>query len=556
MRLSRASGRNGVRIWGIALLVAASVGALVVAPQTNAVARAPRLKLSPPGQIQLVTINAEQMMKLTADPKARLHRLVHALGSRPTAFDGGLIGGVFAPDVIVTEEMQAANLQRFARLLNRRFDDTYQIVGLTDTAAEFLINNRTVAVNGPVIESPDSCDGALGGKRLSTRFYDIGQFTEKATGTDFVVAGTHLSHQYDRTGQPMCYERNLLQLRVELETLSPPIFVAGDFNRRAVQDQHECDPNEESGPAAWWLEMTAPTTGRAYVDSVQSFVKGVGRSMANEWTQKQQDRSRLCNGRRAFRRSRIDYIFENGAITAQAHVDKYAPLMRTAYSDHRFVWGRFVIAGPPTPSTPTAKPQANGVIHVEWKPDSSAEQWLVYRALGDHPYRLLDKLPPNVTSIDDTATEDGELYRYSVAAVGTGGGQSAESPPARARADASGPNVTLLTPYARARGVPVDTTVDAYLSERPVDSSVTATSITVINRATGKQVPGSLTQLSPTHLSWAPIRPPLRKATRYRVVVSQLRDRLGNVGRRYASGFRTIDPPKRHRHKHHHKHHR
>lgn len=543
-------GSRGLRSRGCHLaLVAVFFGALLAVPD-GAIARVPKLRFSPPGQIQLVTINAEEMMKLSADPKARLHRLVHALVTRPSAFDGGLAGSVFSPDVIVTQEMRAKNLHLFAKLLNRRVGNSYQVVGLTDTAAEFLIDTKTIATNGPVIESPDSCDGALGGKRLSTRFYDIGQFTEKATDTNFAVAGVHLSHQYDKTAQPMCYERNIIQLRTELETLSPPVFIAGDFNRRAVQEQHECDPNETSGPAAWWLAMTAPATGRAYVDSVQSFVKSEGRSMAGEWTQKQLDKRRICNGTWARRRSRIDYIFENGAIVAQAHVDPLLP-RATSYSDHRFVWGRYVIAGPPTPHAPTASARAGGVIHVEWQPDSSAEQWLVYRALGDHPYRLLDKLPPGVTSLDDSATDDGDVYRYSVAAVGPSGGQSAESRPARARADASGPDVRRLDPYPGARKVPVDHTIDAILTERPDRSSVTAATISVTDLSTGRQIPGTLTQLSPTHLSWAPERPPLHKATTYRVVVSRLRDGLGNAGLRYVARFRTVAPPKHHRHKHH-----
>jgi endonuclease/exonuclease/phosphatase family metal-dependent hydrolase len=536
------------------LVVAALVTVPFVVPGSGIASGAPTLKFSPPGQIQLVTVNAEQMMKLSSDPKARLHHLVHSLATRPSAFDGGITGGVFSPDVIVTQEMQASNLKLFAKLLNRRFGHAYQVVGLTDTAAEFLIDTQTITTNGAVIESPDSCDGALGGKRLSTRFYDIGQFTEKATGTNFVVAGTHLSHQYNKTSQPLCYERNILQLRTELETLSPPMFVAGDFNRRAVKEKHECDPNEQSPPAGWWLEMTAPATGRAYTDSVQSFDKATGASMAGEWTEKQLAPSHICDGTRGRRRSRIDYIFENGAIVAQAHVDRFSPRPRSLYSDHRFVWGRFVIAGPPTPNAPTATAEAGGVIHVSWQPDASAEQWLVYRALGDHPYKLLDKLPPGDTSLDDSATENGELYRYSVAAIGTTGGQSAESAPARAVADSSGPNVTRATPYPRARAVPVDQRVDVFLSDRPDPNSVTAGTIRVTNTTTGREIPGSLTQLGPRHLTWAPVKPPLRKATTYRVVVSGLRDRLGNAGYRYGSGFRTVAPPKRHKHRHHHKH--
>ncbi|MDQ3877686.1 MAG: endonuclease/exonuclease/phosphatase family protein, partial [Actinomycetota bacterium] len=420
--------KRGRRGWGLGLC-AALLGAVVAMPATGSAS--PKVKLSPPGQILIVTVNAAQMMKSSAETKARLNHLVHALSTRPSAFDGGFVGAVFSPDVIVTQEMKASALQWFADRLTQRLGDKYQVVGLTDTAAEFVIDTETIAVNGPVVESPDSCDGALGGKRLSRRFYDIGQFTEKATDTDFVVAGVHLSHQYARTQQPLCYERNILQLRTELETLTPPIFIAGDFNQRAVQERHECDPEEQSPPTGWWLEMTAPSMGRPYVDSVQSFVKARGGSMAGEWTERQAEPTRLCNGKKGRHRGRIDYIFESGSVVAQAHVDKFPQRARTAYSDHRFVWGRFVIAGPPTPSAPTATAEAGGVIKVEWKPDASAQQWLVYRALGDHPYKLLDRLPPGTTSLDDSATDDGDLYRYSVAAVGTGGGRAPSRPPRR-----------------------------------------------------------------------------------------------------------------------------
>src|SRR5919199_5519320 len=102
--------------------------------------------------------------------------------------------------------------------------------------------------------------------------------------------------------------------------------------------------------------MTGAAGGRALIDSVRSYNRAHHESMAREWTQEQRAKRVLCDGHENIKRSRIDYLLASGAALAEAHTDDPGwagaqPGTRAAgvtkYSDHRFVWGRFVLSGPP-----------------------------------------------------------------------------------------------------------------------------------------------------------------------------------------------------------------
>jgi hypothetical protein len=130
-----------------------------------------------------------------------------------------------------------------------------------------------------------------------------------------------------------------------------------------------------------------------------------------------------------------------------------------------------------------------------------------------------------------------------VAAVSPEGGQGLESPPHFARADSHGPRVTASKPAVGATGVPVNADVHVFLDE-PADSSL-VTSNTIKMYAGGGRVGGRVFVVTNRHLVFDPAR--LTKGVSYRVVVRELRDRLGNVGPREQWGFATVEPPSRKR---------
>jgi hypothetical protein len=270
--------------------------------------------------------------------------------------------------------------------------------------------------------------------------------------------------------------------------------------------------------------------------------------MLGEWTHEQSRKTEGCRGAFVSRRSRIDYLFSAGAGIAEAHADhpgwagpQPGVYSKTnyKYSDHRWVWGRFVVSGPPEPARPTATPLQGGAIEISWQAVDGAAGYVVYRSLEGHSYRVLERTAPDVLSIIDAATSHGVTYRYAVAAVSSEGTQGKESLPYFAHADSRGPRATAVKPASGATGVPTSASVDVFLDEPVAASSVTQSSIKLY--AGGGRARGRVLLVSGRHLAFEPAR--LVKGTRYRVVVRDLRDRLGNVGPRRQWSFTTVAPP-------------
>lgn len=526
------------------LATALILAQLAVPTFPQARAAFPRESKTPPGQISVVTVNARQGMVLNKKRFDQLLELVRALRTRPEAFNGGKTGAVLLPDVIALQEISLSNLEILRRLMNQRFSTGhYGIVGATNAHAKFLINSKTIAVGGSPQAWPDQC-ARFRNPEGPPRTFQVVPLVESSTGTQFAVAGIYWSARYD-TDSRTCRSRNIDALRAQLSTDLGPVFVVGDFNTRAVGTPHECDPGERSAPRDWWLAMTQPTAeGRAFTDAVKSHSGG----MASEWTHEQQRPRDLCNGANQSKRSRIDYIFSDGAVVAEAHADKPAwageapgtkHYSSSWYSDHRIVWGRFVIAGPPRPPRPSAAPRERGVIRLTWSPDEGGGGWVLYRATPGSAYRAVARLGPEATSYDDRRTDHDKRYRYSIAALGPDRGQGLESGGRWMRADARGPMVTVVDPPRGATGIAPRTRLKVHLGESAKPASVTQDSIRVFKD--GRRVSGRVARTRSRQLTFSPARP-LRKGQTYSAVVSGLRDRVGNLGTRFSWRFRTIEP--------------
>ena len=513
---------------------------------------APRIgvKASPPGQISVATVNARQNKILSLQRIEALFELSRAFRFRPLAFNGGTQGAVIAPDVVVFSEILEDNVNVFARFMRNKFDEPYEIVQPDDIQAAFMINTRTVELQGEARVLDDVClnDSTTDKPRMYRR-YPMATFREISTNSMFSVVGVHLSREYQVSGETDCLGRNVRAIRAELENQPGAAFIAGDFNFRPTQLPYECDPYEQGDPAAWWTLLTEPAEGeRDYVDSVQWFHRARSLPMIDEWTYQHPSAVETCNGSHGVRRSRIDYIFASDAEVAEAHADHpgWTAGDNYKYSDHRFVLGRYVLTGPDRVSTPTATRQADGVIDLTWEPVTDAAKWIVYRARPGSDYRELAQLTAELTTFSDHDTEHDITYRYAVAAVGADSGQGIESPPAWETADARGPHLTGIVPGQGATGVSPTVSIRASFDEWVEASSVDANTISVYRN--GNRIPGRVIRKGGFVIKFNPTFD-LKKGETFTIVVRSVTDVLGNVGPVFKSRFETVEPPKKRRHR-------
>ncbi|MFP5352583.1 MAG: Ig-like domain-containing protein [Actinomycetota bacterium] len=508
-------------------------------------------KPSPPGQIYVVSANAWQRKVIGVKRFQMMLDLARAVLQRPPAFDGGSERVGSLPDLIVMQEMQPANLEIFANLLRQRSDVNYQIAGSTKAFGKFIINTETIAMQGEAREWNDVCYAAAPRNsegEQPERFYQWAEFIELESGQRFTASSIHLDPRYTaNTGQHNCFERNVPEIKRQMDLTDVPSIIAGDFNRRAVEMTHECDPEETSAPLPWYSMLTAPTTGRVYSDVVRDYHRQLGLSLADEWTHEQKSATVICDTTTRFRRNRIDYMFTAGMETASAHADhpgwageepgtKHPT--NPKYSDHRFIAARLKIAGPPRPARPTVTSAKGGLLTATWQPlvDTTPTQWLLYRALGSAPFSLLARLTPETLTYSDFATEHGRRYRYAVAAVDEGLRQGIESQATAAFADSEGPRVKSHTPWANAVGVERRSVIVARFNEPFDPESVHFDTLSLYRK--GRRICGGTEIVARRIVELRPCNPLGKKKT-YRVQVRSVTDHLGNRGFSYGWTFTT-----------------
>jgi endonuclease/exonuclease/phosphatase family metal-dependent hydrolase len=519
---------------------------LPVASGLRAAPVKPPKKISPPGQVQIATVNARQNKILGFKRFEALFELARAFRFRPPGFNGGTRGAVIAPDVAVISEFRELQVEVFARLLRVRFDEPYEIVGPSDVQAAIIVNTDTLTLQGEVELIDDVClNDETSEKPRFRREYPMARLVESATGAPLSVVGVHLARDYSASEESDCLARNVTEIRDRLENEPGAAFAAGDFNFRPVEIPHDCDRDEQSAPVRWWSLLTTPEDGgRAYVDAVREYRRARNESMADEWTYQHPDNATLCDGRIGVRRSRIDYIFASGTTVAEAHADHPGWLDRAnyKYSDHRYVLGRFILSGPPRPQRPTAIPDAGGLIHLTWESEPETTGWILYRARPGTQYTEIARLPGTTVAFDDSATEHATRYRYSLAPLGVDGGQGLESAGTWTEADARGPHVNSVAPPAGATGVKPTVTVRVTFDEWVDSSSLTDATVSLYRN--GIRIRGQIIRKGGFVLLFDPSTT-LRKGDAFTIVVRPVADVLGNLGSTFRSRFQTIEPPKR-----------
>jgi len=280
-------------------------------------------------EISILTVNARQQAK---DMDAsRLQALASSIRARRT--DTQPTEGP-APDVIVVNEMNPNQVHAFADRLGSLYDGGAVFAPAEPSGkgrAKALVNTTTVGVVA-VERWSDLCEPKA--------LFQIADLQHLGTGTPFTLAAIHFSPRYPKGSD--CRRSNIEELRKRLGSRQGPAFIAGDFNKRCVEIERECDPEETSKPAGWWRAITKSSQldGRSYVDSVKQFRVAAGRSLRDQWTHEQTRESVLCDGSTGIKRSRIDFVFaSDGTKILDAGVD--AQSAAQVYSDHRLVSCRF-----------------------------------------------------------------------------------------------------------------------------------------------------------------------------------------------------------------------
>lgn len=280
-------------------------------------------------EITIVTVNARQQAKDMDSPRLEaLASSIRKRRARDDAPDGP------APDVIVVNEMNPNQLVAFVGQLDGLYGATASYSPAEPSGkgrAKTVVNTKTVGV-AAAEQWPDVCE--------SKALFQIADLQHLGSGLAFIVASIHFSPRYPKGGD--CRRANIEELRGRLGSRQGPAFIAGDFNKRCVEIERECDLEEESKPAGWWKAITKPSDldGRSYQDAVKSFRQANNLPMHDQWTHEQVREGVLCDGSTGRKRSRIDFVFaSDGARILEAGVDGAGAAQ--VYSDHRLVSCRF-----------------------------------------------------------------------------------------------------------------------------------------------------------------------------------------------------------------------
>ena len=308
----------------------------------------------------MVTVNAYQRTMHTP----RLDELAKALTTRAVSSTGGVI----APDVILIQEIVGTPLRYLQDQLNamsNATNATYAIVGgITsaegDMKVKALLNTATMKFDR--FETwTDAC--------TTNRIYQIIHATEIASGKPVAAAGVHIAPMSSAAGTDECKRQNAEKTRQVMAPYDDTGSIVGDFNRRAMEAEYECDPDETKSPAMpWYSAITAKAAnGYSYQGTVRTHHRPLG-TLKDQWTFEFPTAETLCNGEFDERRMRMDYIFTSstmGVVEARADdpgwggatpgVIGCSPAPQCKYSDHRFVWARLRLpAPPPPPATATS----------------------------------------------------------------------------------------------------------------------------------------------------------------------------------------------------------
>ncbi|MEA2461100.1 MAG: hypothetical protein QOH90_1277 [Actinomycetota bacterium] len=282
-------------------------------------------------EISLVTVNARQQAKDADD--ARLSSLASSIRSRRLDTQGS---DEAAPDVVVVNEMNPNQLVTLISQLDGVYGSDVAYAPAEPSGkgrAKAVVNTKTVGT-GAVEQWSDLCEPKA--------LFQIADLKHLGSGQAFTVAAVHFSPRYPKGGD--CRRSNIEELRRRLAGRDHATFIAGDFNKRCVDVERECDLEETSAPLGWWKSITKESQldGRSYADSVKSFCQASNRSIAEQWTHEQTQEGVLCDGNTGRKRSRIDFVFASeGVGIVEAGVD--AASQAQVYSDHRLVSCRFSI---------------------------------------------------------------------------------------------------------------------------------------------------------------------------------------------------------------------
>jgi endonuclease/exonuclease/phosphatase (EEP) superfamily protein YafD len=284
-------------------------------------------------EISFVQVNARQHTKDADD--GRLQTLASAIHRRLPS----------APDAITVNEMNPHQLPKLVAFLNDGYRGSAAYAPVEPSGkgrAKAIVNTATFQV-AAVAEWGDMCEPKA--------TFQLSTLQQVGGQGRFNVAAVHLSPHYENPGE--CRRSNIEELRRQLGGVAGPAIIAGDFNKRAMNTERECDLEEASKMLPWWELVTGRSSdGPSFVDSVRHFNRSSNLSMKDQWTIEQTREGELCDGTTGYKRSRIDYVFVSDDVKILAAsadtpgwADEASPGKPSGdrYSDHRFVAVRLAI---------------------------------------------------------------------------------------------------------------------------------------------------------------------------------------------------------------------
>jgi len=324
--------------------------------QSLGMAPTQRLPKSPEGEIVVISANLQEAF-LPSDVQnsgemrnfaRRVRELVQAK----------MI--LYAPDVLLLQEVASFSTTKLARFLKEATGYTYAIlIGpqlspiVKDTAEHQIVRDTAILINAATMEG-------IGKKGFVTSRYGAPEsrnaekprwkqqafaaVQEKTGGFSLALASVHFTPTEEMASEETAFARKGRWVDAIARHLSEAFprqntrVIGGHFNnRRCVTkttnppEQADCDPPGPGGETPFWTTLTQAVPPFRYQDSAFA-IHGASDATL-------QDQYRRGNG---FAKKRIDFVFARAKVVLAAHDTTYGATKGDAdyISEHRLVWAQ------------------------------------------------------------------------------------------------------------------------------------------------------------------------------------------------------------------------
>jgi hypothetical protein len=333
----------------VALLTTVGVEDVGAAP-------APRLPTSPDGEVVVISANLQEAF-LPSDVQNSSEMRSFARRIRLLIQERTIL---YAPDVLLLQEVASFGTTKLARFLKEATGHTYAIlIGpelspiVKDTAEHQIVRDTAILINAATMEgigkkgfitsrygAPESRNAAK--PRWKQQAFAAVQ--EKTGGFTLAVASVHFTPTEELASEDIAFARKGRWADAIARHLSEAFpkqhtrVIGGHFNnRRCVvrttdpPERVDCDPPGPGGETPFWTALTQPVAPFHYLDSVFAIHGATDDTLKSQY--------RKGGG---FVKKRIDFVFARAKVVFAAHDTTYrARKSNSDYiSEHRLVWAQ------------------------------------------------------------------------------------------------------------------------------------------------------------------------------------------------------------------------